>query len=111
MVNGVAVVDQDKCTGCGACAAVCPKHVIMIQAAGPDKPVVMCSNCDRGPVAMKECATACIACGMCQRNCPSDAIHVTDNLARIDYDKCTGCGTCVAKCPKKIITYPLKKNA
>ena len=48
---------------------------------------------------------------MCQRNCPSDAIHVTDNLARIDYDKCTGCGTCVAKCPKKIITYPLKKNA
>ena len=85
VVNGVAVVDQDKCTGC--------------------------SNCDRGPVAMKECATACIACGMCQRNCPSDAIHVTDNLARIDYDKCTGCGTCVAKCPKKIITYPLKKNA
>ena len=71
----------------------------------------MCSNCDRGPVAMKACATACIACGMCQRNCPSDAIHVTDNLARIDYDKCTGCGTCVAKCPKKIITYPLKKNA
>ena len=111
VVNGVAVVDQDKCTGCGACAAVCPKHVIMIQAAGPDKPVVMCSNCDRGPVAMKECATACIACGMCQRNCPSDAIHVTDNLARLDYDKCTGCGTCVAKCPKKIITYPLKKNA
>ena len=107
----MAVVDQDKCTGCGACAAVCPKHVIMIQAAGPDKPVVMCSNCDRGPVAMKACATACIACGMCQRNCPSDAIHVTDNLARIDYDKCTGCGTCVAKCPKKIITYPLKKNA
>ena len=106
----MAVVDQDKCTGCGACAAVCPKHVIMIQTAGPDKPVVMCSNCDRGPVAMKECATACIACGMCQRNCPSDAIHVTDNLARIDYDKCTGCGTCVAKCPKKIITYPLKKN-
>ena len=70
----------------------------------------MCSNCDRGPVAMKECATACIACGMCQRNCPADAIHVTDNLARIDYTKCTGCGTCVAKCPKKIITYPLKKN-
>ena len=28
IVNGVAVVDQDKCTGCGACAAVCPKHVI-----------------------------------------------------------------------------------
>ena len=109
IVNGVAVVDQDKCTGCGACAAVCPKHVIMIDTAGPEKPVVMCSNCDKGPTANKLCTTACIACGMCQRNCPSDAIHVVDNLARIDYDKCTGCGTCVAKCPKKIITYPLKK--
>ena len=57
---------------------------------------------------MKACTTACIACGLCQRNCPEDAIHVVDNVARIDYDKCTGCGTCVAKCPKKIITYPLK---
>ena len=109
IVDGVAVVDQDKCTGCGACAAVCPKHVIMIDEAGPEKPVVMCSNCDKGAVANKLCATACIACGMCQRSCPSDAIHVTDNLARIDYAKCTGCGTCVAKCPKKIITFPLKK--
>lgn len=108
IVDGVAKVDTAKCTGCGACAAVCPKKVIMIDAAGPEKPVVLCSNQDKGPAAMKECATACIACGMCQRNCPSDAIHVIDNVARIDYDKCTGCGTCVAKCPKKIITYPLK---
>ena len=35
----------------------------------------------------------------CQKSCPADAIHVVDNLAVIDYDKCTGCGTCVAGCP------------
>lgn len=108
IVDGVAVVDKDKCTGCGACANICPKQVILIDKGGPEKPVVLCSNGDKGPMAMKACTTACIACGMCQRNCPSDAIHVVDNIARIDYDKCTGCGTCVAKCPKKIITYPLK---
>ena len=28
---------------------------------------------------MKACTTACIACGLCQRNCPEDAIHVVDN--------------------------------
>ena len=41
-------VDKDKCTGCGACANICPKQVIMIDAAGPRKPVVMCSNKDKG---------------------------------------------------------------
>ena len=30
IVDGVAKVDKDKCTGCGACANICPKQVIMI---------------------------------------------------------------------------------
>ena len=41
-------VDKDKCTGCGACANICPKQVIMIDVEGPRKPVVMCSNKDKG---------------------------------------------------------------
>ena len=53
IVDGVAKVDKDKCTGCGACANICPKHVIMIDAGGPRKPVVMCSNQDKGAVANK----------------------------------------------------------
>ena len=61
IVDGVAKVDKDKCTGCGACANICPKQVIMIDAGGPRKPVVMCSNQDKGPVAMKACTTSCIA--------------------------------------------------
>ena len=35
IVDGVAKVDKDKCTGCGACANICPKKVIMIDAGGP----------------------------------------------------------------------------
>ena len=69
IVDGVAKVDKDKCTGCGACANICPKQVIMIDAAGPRKPVVMCSNKDKGAVANKLCTTSCIACGMCERTC------------------------------------------
>ena len=76
IVDGVAKVDKDKCTGCGACANICPKQVIMIDAAGPRKPVVMCSNKDKGAVANKLCTTSCIACGMCERTCKFDAIHV-----------------------------------
>ena len=110
IVDGVAKVDKDKCTGCGACANICPKQVIMIDAAGPRKPVVMCSNKDKGAVANKLCTTSCIACGMCERTCKFDAIHVVDGVARIDYDKCKGCGMCAQKCPKHIILFPLKDD-
>ncbi len=107
VVDGVAVVDPEKCTGCGACKNACPKHVLFM-STDLEKPVVMCSNHNRGPAAMKMCNTACIACGLCERNCPEGAIKVTDFVARIDYTKCTGCGICMAKCPKKIIKFPLK---
>ena len=104
--NGVAVVDPDKCTGCGACLEACPKSVIFLSDM-LYKPMVMCSNHERGPVAMKECNAACIACGLCERFCPEQAIKVTNFVARIDYDKCVGCGICAEKCPKKIISFPM----
>ena len=40
---------------------------------------------------------------MCEKVCESDAIHVENNCAKIDYSKCTACGKCVEKCPKKVI--------
>ena len=101
---------ESQDTGCGACANICPKKVIMIDAGGPRKPVVMCSNQDKGAVANKLCTTSCIACGMCERTCKFDAIHVVDGVARVDYDKCKGCGMCAQKCPKKIILFPLKDD-
>ena len=103
IVDGVAKVDKDKCTGCGACANICPKQVIMIDVGGPRKPVVMCSNKDKGPVAMKACTTSCIACGMCERTCKFDAIHVVNNVAVIDYTKCKGCTMCAKACPRNAI--------
>ncbi len=39
----------------------------------------------------------CVRCMLCARNCPADAIRVSD-YAVIDYDKCIGCGQCVAMC-------------
>lgn len=41
----------------------------------------------------------CVACGMCIKNCPENAIAYNKNRkAQIDYDKCIGCGQCVASC-------------
>jgi ferredoxin len=54
---------------------------------------------------MKMCDFGCIGCMKCQRECPSDAIVVKDNLAVVDPEKCVKCGHCAEICPRHIINY------
>ena len=106
VINGVAVVNHTKCVGCGLCAKACPRG--LIDLVPESKHVfVQCSNRDKGPLVKKACSAGCIGCGMCQRQCEHDAIHVTDNLARVTYENCVQCGKCAEKCPAKVITPPL----
>ena len=100
--NGVAVVDKEKCTNCGACRAACPHHLI-VEVPYKQKVFVNCSNKDKGPAVTKVCANSCIACGMCERTCKFDAIHVENNVAVIDYSKCKNCTMCAKACPKNAI--------
>ena len=102
VVDGVAVVDKDACKACGKCVAACPKHLIELLPVSA-KHIVQCSSKDKGKDVMKACSVGCIACHLCEKNCPSDAVHVVDNVAYIDQEKCTKCGLCAEKCPKKII--------
>ena len=54
------------------------------------------------PIDSREvCSIACIACRICEKNCPVQAITVVNNLAMIDYAKCTQCGICERGCPVK----------
>ena len=100
--NGVAVIDKETCVGCSVCVATCPKQVIEI-VPYETKYAVGCSSHDKGAATRKNCRTGCIGCKLCEKACEFDAIHVTDSLAVIDYDKCTGCGACAEKCPSHII--------
>ena len=102
IVNGIAVVDKEKCVACGKCIATCPKSLIEL-IPYEAKVAVQCSSKDMGKDVKASCSVGCIGCRMCTKVCEFGAITVENNLAHIDQSKCTGCGACAAKCPVKII--------
>ncbi|SPY43665.1 ferredoxin [Peptoniphilus harei] len=75
MVNGVAVVDKEKCVACMKCINICPKKIISLRPY-KSKTVVECKSLDSGKVVRNNCSIGCIGCGICEKNCPKDAIHV-----------------------------------
>lgn len=102
IVDGVALVDKSACKACGKCVAACPKGLIELVPMD-QKHLVQCSSKDKGKDVMSACSVGCIGCKMCEKVCEFDAVHVEDNIAHIDPEKCTNCGKCAEKCPKKII--------
>ena len=41
----------------------------------------------RGAQTRKDCSVGCIACGICVKNCPADAVRIENNHAVIDEAK------------------------
>lgn len=106
VVDGVAVVDKEKCTSCSLCIKECPNHLIEL-VPYDTKHYVRCNSLDKGKEVKSGCTIGCIGCMMCTKVCEFDAIKVENNLARIDYSKCTNCGKCAEKCPTKVILTEL----
>ena len=65
----------------------------------------------QGISTRKICSAGCIGCRKCEKTCPNDAIHVIDNLARVDYEKCTNCMACIPVCPTGVIHTCLEPSA
>ncbi|MCL2183376.1 MAG: RnfABCDGE type electron transport complex subunit B [Chitinispirillia bacterium] len=129
--NNIAVVDHEKCVGCGKCVSVCPRNIIsMIPQI--HKVYLACSNHDRGAPVKKYCSVGCTACTLCVKATVSGAITIEENLPKLDYSgneifiiahakcpvkcfvdltkmrpkanidtKCNGCGECAEACPMK----------
>ncbi len=113
IINGIAVVDKEKCVACEKCVTECPKGLIEM-VPYKNKYAVQCNSPEKARDVMAVCSAGCIGCKMCERACPLPeiAVHVNDNLAKIDYDRCINCGKCAQACPKKVITMmPVKSKA
>ena len=102
--EGYAHIDPELCRSCGICIQTCPKRLIKRVPASA-KVYIACSTECRGKDVMTKCQAGCIACGKCERSCPSGAIHLVNNVPIIDYSKCTSCGKCLEGCPRKCIKY------
>ena len=114
--TGIAEVDAEKCTACGACVKACPKNIIELRKKWPKGRAVYvgCVSKDKGAVVMKACKAGCIGCGKCEKVCAFGAITIENNLDYIDSQKCKLCRKCVNECPtgaiKLVGMEPLPKT-
>ncbi len=112
IVDGLAVIDYTKCTGCTACSKACPRNLIeMVPFSTENMMIVACSSRETGKVTRAMCKVGCIACNLCAKQ--TDLFTVTDNLARMnlrEYKPTEQTETAMTKCPTGVITLT-GKNA
>lgn len=107
-INGLAVVDYDKCTGCRACEKVCPRNIItMVPFKSREVLVVACSNQDTGPAVKEVCEVGCIGCKACIKQ-SGGLMEMKGTLPELDYSAYqpdTDLQPAVEKCPMESLVF------
>jgi len=108
VIEGLATVDYEKCTGCGACVDVCPRHIISrIPFKVAEVLVVKCSNKDFGLEVKKVCQVGCIGCKACTKF--SDLLVMQGNLPIVDYQTdsylAADFAASLEKCPAESLVF------
>lgn len=106
IVDGLAVIDEEKCVSCMKCIGVCPKHIIELV---PYHAVaqVKCKNPEFGREVTSACKIGCMGCGLCARMAP-DEFALEGKLAHptyhVGYD-IEKAKLAAEKCPTKAIVF------
>ncbi|MBN1586067.1 MAG: RnfABCDGE type electron transport complex subunit B [Candidatus Omnitrophica bacterium] len=108
IIDGLAVVDYGKCTGCAACAKACPRNIIsMVPFKSERIFAVKCSNQDFGKEVKAVCEVGCIGCKGCAKTC--DLFEMAGNLPKINYEAYdpdqVDFGPVLEKCPMNSLVW------
>ena len=110
--NGLPVVDEDKCTGCGVCVLTCPRGILAL--VPKSQPVFLaCVSQDKGKEVKSICSAGCFTCKICvnPKFLPSEPIEMIGNLPKIK-DPChPEMAVAVSKCPSKCFVVRGKMEA
>ena len=104
--DGIPHIDTAQCTGCKACMAECPQHIIHSIPKDLNGSRPLCSNLNVNKAMVgKNCKAGCIKCELCVKKCPEQCIKMVNGIPAVDYAKCTNCGTCVTTCSIKVMKH------
>jgi len=105
IIDGLAAVNYENCTGCTACAKACPRNLIsMVPFSQENMLTVACSSEEAGKNTRKMCKVGCIACKLCTKQ--SQLFTMGANVAQLDYENFVPSqetAAAVEKCPTKVI--------
>jgi len=91
-------------TVCLCCPCCCLYNVVPHLPAQLRKGVVRLEGLE------VEVTDGCIACGVCENVCISQAIQVRGGRATIHQEACIGCGRCAGECPEKAIELRITRK-
>lgn len=101
----IAVVDPERCTGCGLCEKECPQNLIEIVPASLPQ-YLACNYLSKLNIPGRErCSIGCIHCRICVKVSTQGEVTWNDrlDLPHFDPEASLPATAAIAKCPKKVI--------